>query len=336
MKVYVETNDLREAEKLGRLPYISGLCINPERMKRYGSGEANDYLSRFFEDDVELLIDLNGDSWEAWIEEGIKLASMGLPLEKLIFRFPVTEGAMHACAEFKRRGMKSCVRFINNIHQAFLSMQSGADVISIPCMEMGDKGSMPFDLVAELQKIISTYGYSCEIMLTQVADGLRFTEALKSGVTSVSVPSSLIYGLQQNLLDNESTAAYVRESRLHSLKVSDVMRSAHTSISDDSSILEATAAMTLGGLGAVAVLDSKGNLMGVFTDGDLRRQLQSRGIDFLKLKMSDLSYKNPVTIEENASLTEASAIFREKRIDNILVTRNQVFAGIIDIQDLNL
>jgi CBS domain-containing protein len=52
--------------------------------------------------------------------------------------------------------------------------------------------------------------------------------------------------------------------------------------------------------------------------------------------MRDLSYKPPVSISETASLAEASVIFREKRIDNILVTGAQGFCGIIDIQDLNL
>lgn len=336
MKIFVETNDLREAEKLGRLPYTNGLCINPERIKSYGSAWSGEFLPKFTEEGLVLMIDLNGDTWEAWVEEGIKISSMGIPSEKLVFRFPVTEGAMHACAEFKRRGMKTCVRFVNNVHQAFLCLNSGADIISIPCMEVGEKGFNPFDLVRDVHEIILTHGYDCQLMLSQITDGLRFTDALKSGVDLVSVPASLLYTLQQNLLDNDATARYVHESRLYSLKVADVMRTEHTSISENASIVEATAEMTLGGLGAVAVLDSAGKLLGVFTDGDLRRQLQSKGIEFLNLKLRDLSYKNPVSIEGTASLNEASAIFREKRIDNILVTNNQVFAGIIDIQDLNL
>ena len=93
--------------------------------------------------------------------------------------------------------------------------------------------------------------------------------------------------------------------------------------------------MSRGGMGAVAILEADGTIAGVFTDGDLRRQLETHGKDVLSILLSALPLKRPITISSDAFLLEASKIFRERKIDNILVIENDQLAGMLDIQDLN-
>jgi signal-transduction protein with cAMP-binding, CBS, and nucleotidyltransferase domain len=93
--------------------------------------------------------------------------------------------------------------------------------------------------------------------------------------------------------------------------------------------------MSQGGMGAVAVLNEKEELVGVFTDGDLRRQLQQSGKDILSKKLSELVFKQPSTIDANAFLGEAYSILKDKRIDNILVTDTSGLIGMLDIQDID-
>jgi transaldolase len=88
-------------------------------------------------------------------------------------------------------------------------------------------------------------------------------------------------------------------------------------------------------MGAVAVLNDAGEISGVFTDGDLRRQIQAKGNEVLQTRLADLSFKQPVSIDENESLEAAASVLRERRIDNILVTSNGKLIGMLDIQDLN-
>ena len=93
--------------------------------------------------------------------------------------------------------------------------------------------------------------------------------------------------------------------------------------------------MSQGGLGAVAVLDEQTKVIGVFTDGDLRRLLQGDGKDILTMKLSDLKFKQPISIESIAYLKDAAQILKDKRIDNLLVLDNGELVGMLDIQDLN-
>ncbi len=75
--------------------------------------------------------------------------------------------------------------------------------------------------------------------------------------------------------------------------------------------------------------------VGVFTDGDLRRQLQQSGKDILSKKLSELVFKQPSTIDANAFLGEAYSILKDKRIDNILITDTTGLIGMLDIQDID-
>ena len=93
--------------------------------------------------------------------------------------------------------------------------------------------------------------------------------------------------------------------------------------------------MTESRLGAVSLVDEKGQLAGIFTDGDVRRQLHQHGREILDKSMSELvSPSSPVTINSDALLYEAVNILKERQIDNIIVLENNIPAGILDIQDL--
>ena len=92
--------------------------------------------------------------------------------------------------------------------------------------------------------------------------------------------------------------------------------------------------MTGYGFGCVTITKNGGSLVGVFTDGDLRRLLQSEGEHILEKKMGEISYKSPVSIEADALLNDAVSIFKEKRVDTILVTKEGKPVGMLDIQDL--
>jgi CBS domain-containing protein len=92
--------------------------------------------------------------------------------------------------------------------------------------------------------------------------------------------------------------------------------------------------MTEFGFGSVGVVNSTGSVIGVFTDGDLRRKLQEKGREVLALPLSSFSYKAPITIEATAILNDAADIFKKTKVDTILVTDNGKPVGMLDIQDL--
>jgi signal-transduction protein with cAMP-binding, CBS, and nucleotidyltransferase domain len=92
--------------------------------------------------------------------------------------------------------------------------------------------------------------------------------------------------------------------------------------------------MTEFGFGCITVINDDGSIKGVFTDGDLRRLLTTTGREMLSKKLSELTYKTPVSVEAEALLNEAAAIFKKQNVDTILVTHLGKPVGMLDIQDM--
>lgn len=121
------------------------------------------------------------------------------------------------------------------------------------------------------------------------------------------------------------------------LKVEKIMRKGKDNpiIEEKKSIKDALFVMTAGRLGAVSVVNRKGEIIGFFTDGDLRRHLQKEGKNILDKKISEIMTRNPTTITADFLASEAVTILQEKNFDNIpVVDKDNRPIGIIDERDL--
>jgi arabinose-5-phosphate isomerase len=88
------------------------------------------------------------------------------------------------------------------------------------------------------------------------------------------------------------------------------------------------------GLGATSVTDADGRVLGVFTDGDLRRLIE-KGADLRSLKACDVMHANPHTIRVGALAVEAAEMMEQRRITSILVVDDAgLLCGALNTNDL--
>jgi arabinose-5-phosphate isomerase len=87
----------------------------------------------------------------------------------------------------------------------------------------------------------------------------------------------------------------------------------------DASIPAVLAAISRGGMGMAAVLDDAGKLVGIFTDGDLRRALEKLG-DLRPIAVSDIMTRNPRTIGPERLAVEAVEMMERHKVNQLLVT----------------
>ncbi len=88
------------------------------------------------------------------------------------------------------------------------------------------------------------------------------------------------------------------------------------------------------GLGASAVVDSAGHVLGVFTDGDLRRLIE-RGVDLRELTAGEVMHKGPLTVRPDALAVEAAELMEQHRITSVLVTDGHgLLVGALNSNDL--
>lgn len=118
------------------------------------------------------------------------------------------------------------------------------------------------------------------------------------------------------------------------LKVDDIYPKNELPIIDQSQKVKAAIlVMSKSRLGAAAVVDSSKKLVGIFTDGDLRRMLEKHD-NFDQLSVGEVMSLNPVTIEKGDFAIRALNIMREQDINQLIVMENEGIAGFIHISDL--
>jgi arabinose-5-phosphate isomerase len=120
------------------------------------------------------------------------------------------------------------------------------------------------------------------------------------------------------------------------LKVEDLMRKGRDNpvVKEDTRVKTALLAITRARAGSAIVIDKKGRLVGIFTDGDLRRHLD-RDPKITTRKISEVMTKNPTVIKKNKLAAEAFQILKTKRIDEVpVVDEKHRPIGLLDVQDL--
>jgi arabinose-5-phosphate isomerase len=120
------------------------------------------------------------------------------------------------------------------------------------------------------------------------------------------------------------------------LKVKDVMRQGERNAVAQRTVpvREALLIMTQAKSGSVSVTNAAGQLVGVFTDGDLRRRMAT-GNDVLAQPLHEVMTPHPVVIRDEALAIEAVKIFDERNIDDLIVVNAKGQpVGLIDSQDL--
>lgn len=118
--------------------------------------------------------------------------------------------------------------------------------------------------------------------------------------------------------------------------VSDVMRSGDEvpRVAPEASFSALMREMSARRLGASAIVDAEGRVLGIFTDGDLRRHLEA-GADLRHANAADLMHRQPRTITAQALAVDAAMLMEAHGITSVLVLDEQaILVGMVHIGDL--
>ncbi len=118
--------------------------------------------------------------------------------------------------------------------------------------------------------------------------------------------------------------------------LTDVMRTGDNipMVSPDAGLSQLMREMSQKGLGATAVVDTEQRVLGIFTDGDLRRLIE-KGMDLRELRAAEVMHPNPTTLSDTALAAEAADLMEQKRITSVLVVNaQQQLCGMVNSNDL--
>ncbi|MDD3685595.1 MAG: KpsF/GutQ family sugar-phosphate isomerase [Bacteroidales bacterium] len=105
-------------------------------------------------------------------------------------------------------------------------------------------------------------------------------------------------------------------------------------VNPDDDIKKVIAEITGKRLGATAVVDSDKKLLGVITDGDIRRMLENHSSRINSISARDIMCANPKTIEKGELAVNALSLIRQNNITQVIVANKGKYEGIIHLHDL--
>jgi len=120
------------------------------------------------------------------------------------------------------------------------------------------------------------------------------------------------------------------------MRVGDIMRAGERNAvaSESLSVKDSLLVMTKAKSGSLAVVNARGKLVGVFTDGDFRRKM-STDDDLLTRPLKSVMTPKPICIRDSALAVEALKVFNERNIDDLIVVNaKHEPVGLVDSQDL--
>jgi arabinose-5-phosphate isomerase len=118
------------------------------------------------------------------------------------------------------------------------------------------------------------------------------------------------------------------------MRVSDLyIHNEKPSVTENASLKEVIVEISAKRLGVTAVVDAKGNCIGIITDGDLRRMLE-KNLPLDSATAADIMTRNPKAINSDQLAVDALDLMRKKDITQLLVKKGEEYLGILHLHDL--
>ena len=336
MELYLDSADLKEIQTaFHQLPYMNGLTTTPTFMHREGVSDIDGLIVQLSKIVPVLQIEALGNSAEEVLKEAHRQLALGLDPKKTVFKIPVSLEGVKACNLLRKEGLLVNVHLVYTLQQAYMAMHAGATYVCPLVGRLQDQGHDALALVSDCVEAVDFYGYDTKIMFSSVRTNQHIRDAITCGVHTITAPWKIIKTLTENNFTQLGTEQFIEHTRLMMVKVKEVMNGINPVVPANTSLTDAIIKMTEFGFGCITVVNKDGSVKGIFTDGDLRRLLSASGRDMLSKTLDELSYNTPISIEGEALLNDAAALFKKHNIDNLLVTNQGKPVGMLDIQDLS-
>jgi arabinose-5-phosphate isomerase len=190
----------------------------------------------------------------------------------------------------------------------------------------------PASLLARSAEIILDVGIDKEACPLQLAPTASTTATLAMGDALALALSEARGFTAEDFARSHPAGSLGRRLLLH---VSDVMHTGSQvpKVSRDALLDDALVEMTRKGFGMTAVVDAGDRLVGVFTDGDLRRALDHR-VDLHDTPVERVMTADPKTVSPNVLAAEAVHVLEQYKITALLVVDDGRLVGVLNVHDL--
>lgn len=334
MELYLDSANIKEIEGAFKLGILDGLTTTPTFMQREGVTNVDGTIKKLSKIVPILQIEALGETAEEITKEAHRLLKLGLNPKKTVFKIPVSLEGIRACRTLSDEGLMINIHLVYTLQQAYMAMHAGATYVCPLVGRLQDQGHDALDLIEKCVKAVKEYNYKTKVMFSSVRHIEHVRSAITLGVHTITVPYKILVSLTENNFTTVGIQQFVRDTKLTTTKVGDLIRKTNPLVSAETKLIDALIKMTNYGFGAITVINKDGSVRGIFTDGDLRRQLSSKDKNILSKSLDKFDYKPLISADYDDLLGTAVQLFKETKVDTILVTKKGKPVGMLDIQDV--
>lgn len=202
-------------------------------------------------------------------------------------------------------------------------------IIGATLVGITGNGNSTLAKVSDVVQVLPAFDEACYLGLAPTSS----TTAVLCYGDALAVVASGIYGFRDIDFGKFHPAGALGKKLI--LKVDDLMNAgaSQASVKESATLKDTIIELSKKGLGVVSIVDYEDRLLGVITDGDLRRQLE-RGVNVYDLQVHDVMTTSPVVIQSGKLAVEALNVMRNKNISCLPVVRGSRAVGTIRLQDI--
>jgi transaldolase len=192
MKIFIDSGNLKDIEKLVPLGIIDGITTNPSLLAKE-SGDYREILKKICQ------IVQGPTSAEVVETEAQAMIKQGRDLAKIdpwiVVKVPLTRDGIQACKALSSEGIKVNVTLCFSPAQALLAAKVGATYISPFVGRLDDVSTPGMDLIRDIVDIYANYNFKTEVLVASTRSPMHIVEAARMGADICTCPPAVIDSL---------------------------------------------------------------------------------------------------------------------------------------------
>ncbi len=210
MKFFIDTANVKEIKEASEFGIVDGVTTNPSLIAR--ENKKSDALLKEITSLVRgpVSAEVIGLDAESMVKEARSLAKIS---DNIVIKLPLVKDALKAVSILSAEGIKTNVTLCFSAAQALLAAKVGADYVSPFIGRIDDTGSCGMDLIADIKKIYSNYGFKTRIIVASVRNPLHVVDAAKLGADIATIPFSVIEQLVRHPLTDIGIKKFLEDHK---------------------------------------------------------------------------------------------------------------------------
>lgn len=199
MELIIDTAKLEEIEEAVKYLPIAGVTSNPSIVKAASPKDFFRHMRqvrRIIGDKRSLHIQVIALDAKGMVEEAHRILQE--VDEKVYIKVPTTYEGVAAMKMLKREGIHVTATAVYDLMQAYMALAAGADYIAPYVNRIGNLGSDPFELIAELSNRIEMDNYECKILAASFKGVQQVRDAFNHGAQAVTAPVAILKQIFNN------------------------------------------------------------------------------------------------------------------------------------------